>query len=370
MAKQSSYQFTPDYAVHPGEILKESLEARKIKKRDLADRCGLSVKTVSQIINGKAPIEPETAIKLEHVLGVSAVVWNNLDASYRLFMAKQATEERMQRRIAWTKRFPVKELVKRGFIEKPENNVDAVNKLLDFFAVGSLTAWDSQFKEMGILFRESPSFDSAPESVAAWLKIGDIISQSIETAPYNRDKFVSALKKIRSLTNQPPSAFDPAMKKLCADSGVALVFVSELPGTHLSGATRWLHKDKALIMLSLRHKSDDHFWFSFFHESAHILLHGKKQLFLDEHNPGNASSEDEEEANRFAANTLVPEKEYNRFLKRKRFYKDDIRSFSSDLGIAPGIIVGRLQHEKRIPFNWHNDLKIKFVLKESEENEG
>jgi len=80
-----NYQYKPDYAVPPGEILEEILEARNIKKRDLAERCGLSAKTVSLIISGKAPITPGTAIQFERVLGVPANIWNNLEANYRLF---------------------------------------------------------------------------------------------------------------------------------------------------------------------------------------------------------------------------------------------------------------------------------------------
>jgi len=81
-------QFYPDYAIHPGEILMETLEARNMKKSELAERCGLSPKTVSLILNEKAPITPETAIQLERVLGVSANIWINLDANYRLHTTK------------------------------------------------------------------------------------------------------------------------------------------------------------------------------------------------------------------------------------------------------------------------------------------
>jgi Zn-dependent peptidase ImmA (M78 family) len=123
----------------------------------------------------------------------------------------------------------------------------------------------------------------------------------------------------------------------------------------------WLSKDKALLMLSLRHKSDDHFWFSFFHEAAHILLHGKKMLFADEVN--SVDTPEEHEANRFAANLLIPARDFQRFTEKGDCKsKKAILAFAKRLGIAPGIVVGRMQHEEIIPFSWHADLKRKFEI--------
>ena len=68
---------------------------------------------------------------------------------------------------------------------------------------------------------------------------------------------------------------------LCAHAGVAVVFVQELPNTGISGSTQWLTPTKALVQLSLRYKTDDQLWFTFFHEAGHILAHGKRQVFLE-----------------------------------------------------------------------------------------
>jgi HTH-type transcriptional regulator / antitoxin HigA len=364
MAKTMLNEFAPDYAVHPGEILKETLEARKIKSKDLAERCGLSEKTVSLIVNGKAPIEPETAMQLERVLGVSAAIWNNLDASYRLHKAEAAARSEFAKQKKWTDRFPLKELIRRKIIEKPADTVDAVGKLLNFFAVGSISAWEKQFEALSVAYRSSKSFENAPESVATWLRIGELISESIETEPYDDKKFRSSLDEIRKLTNEQPEIFIPKMKKLCAYTGVALVFVSELPGTHLSGAARWLNSEKALIMLSLRHKTDDHFWFSFFHEAAHILLQRRKELFLDDSNEN--VGEFEKQADKFASNLLIPANEYVVYFNKSFISDADIRQFSRRYNIAPGIVVGRLQHDGKSSFKYHNSLKRSFCLVESE----
>jgi HTH-type transcriptional regulator / antitoxin HigA len=363
MVDTKMYRYEPDYAVSPGEILEENLKKRNIKKVDLAQRCGLSAKTISQIINGIAPVSPETALCFQRVLGLSANVWNNLEANYRLFLAKKKIREDLTQWTDWAERFPTKQLAERGWIEPKSEIVETTEQLLDFFGVGKVQAWNAKYGEFQVAFRCSPSFKSSRESVSAWLRIGEICADKVKCASFNKTKLLTYLREIRGLTVEDPNVFEPTMRRLCAEAGVALVFVSELPGTHLSGATRWISKEKALIVLSLRHKRDDHFWFSFFHEAGHILLGGKKKIFLDEMNSWNDPEEDL--ANDFASTILMPGEDYQEFLDKGEFTITAVRRFADKQGIAPGIIVGRLQHEGIIPWNALNGLTRRFELIEA-----
>ena len=114
--------------------------------------------------------------------------------------------------------------------------------------------------------------------------------------------------------------------------------------------------------MSLRYKTNDHFWFTFFHEAGHIILHGKKQTFIDEIEPV-TKDEQEKEANRFSSNILIPENEYIKFIDKGYFDLHDIVQFAGSVGIHPGIVVGCLQHDKKVPFSYHNKLKAKFEFK-------
>ena len=145
--------------------------------------------------------------------------------------------------------------------------------------------------------------------------------------------------------------------RLCAKSGVAVIFTPELPKTRISGATRWLNANKALIQLSLRYKTDDHLWFTFFHEAGHILLHGKKDVFIE--SDGDTDTK-EVEANRFAANFLIPPAEFKRISMSANISKKAIVSFAKEIGISPGIVVGRLQHEGILKRSYRNELKKSF----------
>lgn len=353
MARLVRYQ--PDYLVKPGDVLEEYLAVTGMSKAELASRCGRPTKTISEIIHGKAAITPETAIQLGRVFGRPASLWQNLEANYRLRLAERNEQSDLAQHAAWAKKFPVKAMVEVGCLEEPRDDADLVTKLLRFFGVGSVAGWESSFGELGVAFRRSPSFKAAPEAVSAWLRRGELEASEIDCQRYDKQKFRACLSEARALTTESFPDIVEQLRSLCASAGVALVFIPELPKTHLSGAARWLTKDKALIQLSLRHKTNDHVWFSFFHEAGHILLHGKKTIFIDEN--GGDRSDVENEANEFAGSLLIPEAPYREFAAALPISAAAVKRFARQMGIAPGIVVGRLQHDQVIPHSHLNGLK-------------
>jgi len=190
------------------------------------------------------------------------------------------------------------------------------------------------------------------------MRQGEIEASSIQCEPYDKKSFREALNKVRGLTIQPPEVFVPEMQRLCAAAGVAVVFVPTLPKTCVSGATRWLSANKAIIQLSLRYKVDDQLWFTFFHEAGHIFLHGKKELFLE--NSNGLQDDKENEANIFSENELIPKKAFTEFIVQGDFTENTIRSFAGSMGIAPGIVVGKLQHRQLLKPYFFNELKQRF----------
>jgi addiction module HigA family antidote len=305
-------QYRPDYAVPPGWVLEERLEVQGISHAEFARRCGRSAKLISEIIAGKAPLEPETALQFEKVLGVDASIWLGIETDYQLHQARQAEAEEASRSVEWVKSFPVRELVNRGIIEKPASDADAVSKLLRFFGVGSPEAWRMKYSLANVAYRHSSSCKSDQAALAAWLRLGELEAERQECADYKEAHFKQALKEIRGLTRAPIEEALARAKPLCNQSGVALALVKRLPKTALSGAAWWLSPRKAVILLSERHKSDDHLWLSLFHEAAHILLHSKKIVFVDGANDKIDGLE--EEANEWASNMLVPRHQWERFV--------------------------------------------------------
>jgi hypothetical protein len=156
---------------------------------------------------------------------------------------------------------------------------------------------------------------------------------------------------------------------ICSQAGVAVVLVPELPDTRISGCARWLSDTHAMVGLTIRYKHDDQLWFTFFHELAHILLHRERRSFVvdnaaehmgdDVVDPGMAKYE--EEADRFAADTLIPRAALAEFLRlhRKTLTNEEIHDFAESIGIGPGIVIGRLQHDGVLERWQGNDLKQK-----------
>lgn len=356
MATDNGTAYRPSEVSPPGETLREILDERGISQNELARRMGRPQKTISEIINGKAQITPETALQLELVLGVPASFWNARESRFREFIARQEQERQLASEWSWAASFPLKELVKRRLIVDEKDRSAIVHQLLQFLGVSAPSQWEAVYQECQLAFRHSSKFDSDKTALACWLRAGVVRGAAIECAEYDRDRFLVVLAEARQLTRAEPEVFQVKLTELCASAGVALAFVPEFNRVRASGATRWLSPKKALIQLCLRYKTNDHLWFTFFHEAAHILLHAKKLIFLDN---GRGSSELEDEANRWAGDYLIPPSEYQRFKSEGEFTAEATRAFAERIQIAPGIVVGRLQHDKEIGFNEMNALKLR-----------
>lgn len=359
-------QFKPDYAVPPGWILEERLGVQSMSQAEFARRCGRSAKLISEIIAGKAPLEPETAIQFEKVLGVDAQLWLSLESEYQLYQAREADAEKSRSAIAWSKGFPIGELVKRGYFARPSSPTDAVSKLLVFFGVGSHDAWSGQYGIERAAYRHSPKFSSDEAALATWLRLGELNAERQDCGEYSEVHFKKVLKQIRSLTREPVERSIPEARKLCNEAGVAFALIRPLPKTALSGAAWWLSPRKAVIQLSARHKSDDHLWFSFFHEAAHILLHSKKNVFVD--GSIRDGSDEEKEADAWASNALISEKIWREFVATGPRSERAVLEFADSQGVSPGIVVGMLQHARVIPWSYLNGLKARLIWSENRES--
>lgn len=360
MGKIEVFECEPNFVIPPGETLLETIEEKGIKQSELAKRTGRPLKTINEIIKGKSSITYETALQFEKVLGIPASFWMNLENNYKQALALENEKEELSKHVDWLEQFPVKQMITEGWLDKKDDEVEQLDTLLKYFEVASPESFD-QVWEPCVQYRKSQKLKSEPGSLAAWVRKGEIEAEALETSPYNRAKFKQSLQQIRELTNiSDPQEFFPKLQQLCADSGVALIFVPELKGCRASGVTKWLYSDKAMIILSARHKTSDHLWFTFFHEAAHILLHGKRQLFIEGEKSDNQAEENE--ANEYAAEILIPSKKYQKLISFGKPSKREVINFAKEIGISPCIVVGRLQRDKIIPYSYYNDLKTRYIV--------
>lgn len=337
--------------------MEEYLEAYSMTQTELADRTGLTKKTINEIIKGKSPITSETALKLERSLGRPAHFWNNLERQFQEDRSRLAEKKQLKNQLDWLKRVPVSHLTKLGWFPKRKDKIAQLMEVLRFFGVASQEQWATVWREHQVAYRQTKHFEAYAESVSAWLRKGEIEARQSRCEPFDKKAFFQVLDGIRDLTLETPGIFQPQLVEMCASAGVAVLFIPELPKTGVYGATRWIG-NKAVIQLSLRYKSNDHLWFTFFHEAGHIIKHGRKEIFIE----GNGlDSEKEEEANAFARDRLIPPAALRKFIKSWDGRSlAPIEAFAQKIKIAPGIVVGRLQHEKLLPSSHGNGLKVFF----------
>jgi HTH-type transcriptional regulator/antitoxin HigA len=347
-------QFVPDYCPHPGMTLAETIEELGMTQAEVAERLGIAEPTLNKIINGKAPITHDTALKLEKVTGINAGFWNRAEAGYREFLARQREQESLAEAKSWLKQFPLKAMLEKGYLRSRETALAQAEELLRFLRVASPVEWDSQ-KTLRVGYcRHSKATASDPNALGVWIQCGENIGRKMTCAPYDARRFQQVLSDIRALTFEAPSVFLPKLQEMCGTCGVAVACVPSLPKAAICGFTRWLNPTKALLQLSDRHKRTDIFWFSFYHEAGHILKHGKKDVFLEfgKH----LEDEKEQEADQFAIETLIPTAEYRKVVADRPYSREKMLHWSKLIGVAPAILVGRLRHDNIVPQDHLSDL--------------
>ena len=156
------------------------------------------------------------------------------------------------------------------------------------------------------------------------------------------------------MTVKKPDEFCPELIRSLSECGIALVFLPHIGGSFLHGAT-FYDGNKIVIGLTVRGKDADKFWFSLFHELAHIIYGHIAQA-------EGTTEKDELDANEYARDTLIPNEKFDLLIEKNDFSKDTIKRFAAYAGIDVGIVIGRLQREGYIQYSWYNDLKIKYVL--------
>jgi HTH-type transcriptional regulator / antitoxin HigA len=353
--------FQPDWISPPGATISRVLTRRGMSFSDFATEIDAPVHVVQDLVQGIGTIDEPLAKQLANILGASPTFWMDREREYRADAERLRTTLHAATSRDWLRELPVRDMVKFGWIEPGRSPAETVDSLLRFFAVPDIASWRTKFRRelAAVTFRTSSSFTSNPAAAAAWLRWAEVQSEKINCELWDPAKFMIALETIRAFTRRKnPSEFVPQVRRKFADAGVALVVAPTPSGCQASGGTRFLSPTKALMVLSFRYRSDDHFWFTLFHEAGHILLHGKDALFLED--GSEVSPEKEEEANGFAGKMLIPTDLRSELLCLRPQTREVIR-FSIKAGVSPGVVVGQLQHMGRIGHTRLNKLKRRYV---------
>lgn len=306
MASVIENQYQPDSVSPPGETLLETIIEMGMAQTELAARTGRPIKTINEIISGKAAITPDTALQLEMVLGVPASFWTYREMQYRDSIARRQEHEQLSQHLEWLNTLPVSVMCERHWIRQYNDMTLQLQELLRFFAVTSPTSWRKIWSGPISAISEATMSEGDIGATTAWLRRGEIQAQSLQCSPYNKRAFMSYLLELSNRSREPLVSIQNELVHTCAGFGVSLVLVDGLPGVMATGATHWLNSQKAIIQLNTSDSECDDHWLRFFHACGHIIKHGKRNLYKE---PGNNSELKEQEANQFAKTLLKIDKQ-------------------------------------------------------------
>ena len=352
--------YLPNIAIHPGRIIAEELSREGMTQKSLCERMGITEKHLSQIINGEASITVETSLLLENALGGSASFWINLEKNYQETQARIEKISLIKEEISILPKYPYLELVKRGYVEQTTNKEKRIENLWKFFGVNSLSFVPTT---EGVAFRKKNEVSIKSESIAAWLRCGEIEAKKQILPEYSETKLKGMMSILKLLSTKKPEEYSVEVIKRLNEVGIALIYIAHFPGSGVSGAVRWIN-NKPVIQLSLYYSWADIFWFNLYHELGHLVLHGKKEKFIEFDKKELALSKDkEDEADKFASDELIMTKSYSQFIKNNPIIStNSIIEFAKSLKIHPGIVAGRLCHDQKVNWNAVSSLRPRLEL--------
>ena len=276
--------YTPTEIEHPGVILEEKLQEMDMTIKELAARSEKPEKSLIDIIQGQCSITPDMALAIEYVTGMPAEVLLNWQQRYDEAKSREKMVHKLGRVKTWLSTLPLKEMIDKGWVEAREQVGEQVDTVLRFFGVVSPKAWEDYYfsQRLKVAFRISLEKTSDPYAIAAWLRRGEI--QAMDTfleERYDPKRLKEKLPEISLLLLSPPDDIIDRLTDILAETGIKLLFTEPLSGVPIKGATRWIYGSPCIQLLSERQEYEN-FRFTVLHEIGHILLHGKKDIFLEE----------------------------------------------------------------------------------------
>lgn len=362
----------------PGDLIREELAARNWSQSDFAEILGRTDAFVSDIVTGKRGITIDTAQALGEAFGTSAQWWVNLETSYRLAVKQMKDEGSVSWRARLYMKAPIREMIKRGWIE-PSKNIEVLEQqILKFLNIEDL---DDEPTFRPHAARKSTRYGEITTAQIAWLSRASDLAPAAHAVPFamSNVRFENMVQDLRLLMADPEEI--RRVPALLAEVGIRLLVVEPLAGTKIDGACFWLDPESPTVVISMRYDRIAAFWHTLFHELAHLKYeHGPDDAYaIDVDLIGISSSEEstpkiEVRADTWAAEASIPQKELADFIARvdPLYSKTKIDGFAERIGVHPGIVVGQLQHRGNISWSHSREklVKVRSILIQSALTDG
>jgi addiction module HigA family antidote len=355
-------KYQPQTVSHPGETLREKLDELQMTPKEFAVRCNKADTIISEVLNGKRSVTPEMAIQFENVTKIPASFWLKRQNSYNEAKARNEQQETITAAVSWAREFPYADMASKGWVITTRKAEEKAVALFKYFGMSSYQSWENFYLKGALpaIFRVSLAHAKAPHAISAWLRKGDIEAEKLNAPAYSKKALKAALPHLKAVMANQPADYREQAQEILLATGVKLVFIPCIAKAPVNGVARWIEKNNTpLIQISSRYKRNDIFWFSLFHEIGHILLHGKKEIFLENVDYEGADQDKEDEADAFAEIWTFTKAQEQKVLDALPLTDDEIQGFAQGFGTHPAMIVGRLRHLGYYHYSQGQDLIVK-----------
>lgn len=351
----------PNWASPPGATIERIMSSREISYDELADALDFTRAEISDLIAGDVRIDAQLAELLSGVVGSSARFWIDRDKKFESEL-QRVTTDRVDELTDWVKCLPLSSLKDFGYATKGLRAAAAAKEVLEFFGCKTFADWNARYRAglSDVAFRTSTAFQSDDMAILVWRRMGEIQFEEMNLPPFDPELFSALLPEFKKLSVfKNPVTMVQKLRAQCKEAGVALTTARAPKGCRASGAAWWSDSGNPIIHLSFRHLSNDHFWFTFYHECAHVLLHQGDFVDIDHDGESGALDRIENEANSFSSAQLLPDAGWDRVYSRSLSPKSLIRT-AREFDIAPGILVGQLEKKGVVKYGRFSFLKHRY----------
>lgn len=344
-------------AFHPGSYVEDIIDDLNITRKEFASRLGVSEKSLSKLINGEDNLSNETAFKLSKLTGISIDTWMNLQNEYEKKIL-EINDTKLEDEKGICEKIYFKYFKENRFVEdKRYSLMEKIERLRSILNISSLT-YLTEFNT-AVSYRNTKEFnENSVINSNVMLEIASNYARNKCDTKLNKDKLKKYLPEIRKMTLQDPETFYPRLQELLLECGVVLVALPNLKNASINGATKKFKNGSVMLLITDRNKNADIFWFSLIHEISHIL----DSDFYSSYEDQNEYKEKESKADKFAENFFIEDNVYKDFVDKGDFSKTSIIDLSNNIGIHPSILLGRLQKDEKVRYDYYNELKIQYNI--------
>lgn len=348
-----------DIIAPTGEVIKDYIDYYGYTQKEVCKRLDISEKHLSNVLNGKARLTEEMALKLEKLMPVSANYWLTIETKYREYLAREEETYSLKNTDLKliSKKFKFNEVFK-GMDYSLSEQAIAMLKLLK---INNYDNFDTAYGNFNVSFMQD---GGEKEPIAVWINLCEaeieLQNDDLDNIQFSSQKLKDELTTLKyvALNENVEQSINNA-RTILNSAGIYLVLREAITNCKVRGVLTTYRK-KPAIYLSGRFKTHDNIWFALLHEIAHILFHYNPQdiIVFSEHD----ILDQEGDANIFARNFFVNEKDFAIFKSKADFSVSSVVGFASEQNVSPGIIVAFLQHDKCIKYGELNNLKKHFKL--------